>query len=129
MILSQRRRNRFGKRQRKEKRTGSKSEGKKLSSFEVEFANIEFEGREVPAQELADKLDTSSRTLLSWLGDSNKRKKDSAIIMKNIRELITKCISEERKNRVRQTRKTAQSSAVMRRCAKRCAGPILRIVV
>ena len=62
----------------KEKRTGSKSEGKKLSSFEVEFANIEFEGREVPAQELADKLDTSSRTLLSWLGDSNKRKKDLA---------------------------------------------------
>jgi uncharacterized protein YjcR len=44
----------------------------------VEFANIEFEGREVPAQELADKLDTSSRTLLSWLGDSNKRKKDLA---------------------------------------------------
>ena len=38
--------------------------------------------------------------------------------MKNIRELITKCISEERKNRVRQTRKTAQSSAVMRRCAE-----------
>ena len=29
-------------------------------------------------QELADKLDTSSRTLLSWLGDSNKRKKDLA---------------------------------------------------
>ena len=62
----------------KRKELAQKAKEKKLSSFEVEFANIEFEGREVPAQELADKLDTSSRTLLSWLGDSNKRKKDLA---------------------------------------------------
>ena len=62
----------------KRKELAQKAKEKKLSSFEVEFANIEFEGRVVPAQELADKLDTSSRTLLSWLGDSNKRKKDLA---------------------------------------------------
>ena len=62
----------------KRKELAQKAKEKKLSSFEIEFANIEFEGREVPAQELADKLDTSSRTLLSWLGDSNKRKKDLA---------------------------------------------------
>ena len=37
-----------------------------------------MEGREVLAQELSDKLETTSRTLLSWLGDSNKRKKDLA---------------------------------------------------
>ena len=73
--------------------------------------------------------------------------------MKNIRGLMAKCTSGERKNRVRQTRKMAQSSAVWRRCAepeiygpahgarnldlvqscavrqKGCAGPILRIVV
>ena len=66
---------------------------------------------------------------------------------------MAKCTSGERKNRVRQTRKKAQSSAVWRRCAepeiygpahgahnlglvqscavrqKGCAGPILRIVV
>lgn len=37
-----------------------------------------MEGREVPAQELSEKLETTSKTLLSWLGDSNKRKKDLA---------------------------------------------------
>ena len=41
---------------------------KKRNAFEIEFSNIEMEGREVPAQELAEKLDTNSRELLSWLG-------------------------------------------------------------
>lgn len=59
---------------RKEK--AQKSKEKKLSEFEVEFSNIEIEGREVPAQELADKLEMSSKTLLSWLGDTNKQKKE-----------------------------------------------------
>jgi len=35
-----------------------------------------MEGREVSAQELAEKLDTSSRELLSWLGDGARQKKD-----------------------------------------------------
>ena len=35
-----------------------------------------MEGREVSAQELADKLDTNPRELLSWLGDSKRQKKD-----------------------------------------------------
>ena len=37
-----------------------------------------MEGREVPAQELSEKLETTARTLLSWLGESSKRKKDLA---------------------------------------------------
>ena len=45
---------------------------KKRNAFEIEFSNIEMEGREVPAQELAEKLDTNSRELLSWLGDTKR---------------------------------------------------------
>lgn len=58
------------------KEQAQKTKEKKLSAFEIEFSNIEIEGREVPAQELADKLETPSRTLLAWLGDSNKQKSD-----------------------------------------------------
>ena len=60
------------------KEQAKKAKEKKLSAFEIEFANIEMEGREVPAQELSEKLETTSKTLLSWLGDSSKRKKDLA---------------------------------------------------
>lgn len=38
------------------KRAAKKAKEKKLSAFEIEFANIEMEGREVLAQELSDKL-------------------------------------------------------------------------
>lgn len=62
----------------KRKEQAKKSKERKLSAFEIEFANIEFEGREVPAQELADKLQTTSRTLLTWLGDGSKKKKELA---------------------------------------------------
>ena len=60
------------------KEQGKKNKEKKLSAFEIEFASIEMEGREVSAQELSEKLETTARTLLSWLGDSSKRKKDLA---------------------------------------------------
>lgn len=49
---------------------------KKRNEFEIEFSNIEMEGREVPAQELAEKLGTNSRELLSWLGDTKRQKRD-----------------------------------------------------
>lgn len=49
---------------------------KKRNNFEIEFTNIEVEGREVSAQELADKLETNSKELLSWLGDTKRQKKD-----------------------------------------------------
>jgi len=60
----------------KRKEQAKKKKEKSLNSFEIEFTNIEVEGREVPAQELADKLKTTSRTLLTWLGDGGKRKKE-----------------------------------------------------
>lgn len=60
----------------KRKEQAQKNKEKKLTEFEIEFSSIEMEGREVSAQELADKLETSSKTLLSWLGDTSKQKKD-----------------------------------------------------
>lgn len=49
---------------------------KKRNNFEIEFLNIEMEGREVSAQELAGKLDTNSKELLAWLGDTKRQKKE-----------------------------------------------------
>lgn len=59
----------------KEKRQeqAEKNKNKKVNQFEIEFSNIEIEGREVPAEELANKLNTTPKTLLAWLGKSKKR--------------------------------------------------------
>lgn len=55
-----------------------KNKKKKVNEFEIQFSNIEIEGREVPAEELAEKLNTASKTLLGWLGKSKKRNEDLA---------------------------------------------------
>lgn len=60
------------------KEQAKKAKEKKLSAFEIEFANIEMEGREVSAQELSEKMETPSRTILSWLSDGSKCKKELA---------------------------------------------------
>lgn len=62
----------------KEKRQemAKKSNEIKTNNFEIEFSNIEIEGREVPAKELAEKLNISSKTLLSWLGTGKKQNKE-----------------------------------------------------
>lgn len=62
----------------KEKRQeqAEKNKNKKVNQFEIEFSNIEIEGREVPAEELANKLNTASKTLLGWLGKGKKRNED-----------------------------------------------------
>lgn len=64
----------------KEKRQeqAEKNKNKKINQFEIEFSNIEIEGREVPAEELANKLNTTPKTLLAWLGKSKKRNEDLA---------------------------------------------------
>lgn len=64
----------------KEKRQeqAEKNKNKKVNQFEIEFSNIEIEGREVPAEELAEKLNTTPKTLLAWLGKSKKRNEDLA---------------------------------------------------
>lgn len=58
----------------KRKKQAQENKKKKVSEFEIVFSNIEFEGREVSAQELSDKLNVSARTVLSWLGNSQKQK-------------------------------------------------------
>lgn len=50
----------------------AKAKNKKVNQFEIEFSNIEIEGREVPADELAEKIGITSKTLLSWLGNTKK---------------------------------------------------------
>ena len=64
----------------KEKRQeqAEKNKNKKVNQFEIEFSNIEIEGREVPAEEHANKLNTTPKTLLAWLGKSKKRNEDLA---------------------------------------------------
>ena len=58
------------------KRQAEDKQLKKRNEFEIEFSNIELDGREVPAQELAEKLGTNSKELLSWLGDTKRQKRD-----------------------------------------------------
>lgn len=58
------------KKQAEEKRT------KKRNAFEIEFSGIELEGRKVSAQELAERLETTSKELLSWFGNGQRQKKD-----------------------------------------------------
>lgn len=62
----------------KEKRQeqAKKSNESKINKFEIEFSNIELEGRGVSAEELAEKLNTTSRTLLGWLGSGKKQNKE-----------------------------------------------------
>lgn len=62
----------------KEKRQemAGKNKAKKINQFEIEFSNIELEGEEVSAEELAEKLNTTSRTLLGWLGTGQKRNQE-----------------------------------------------------
>ena len=60
----------------KRKENAQKTRERKLNEFEIAFQNIEFDGREISATELADALDTTSKELLSWLGTGKRRKKE-----------------------------------------------------
>lgn len=81
------------------KRNAENNKIKKLNEFEIAFQNIEFDGREIPAEELADALDTNSKELLSWLGTGKKSKKE-------LREKYEKYLGENGKMHIR--RKGAQ---------------------
>lgn len=50
----------------------AKAKNKKVTQFEIEFSNIEIEGREVPADELAEKMNSNTKTLLGWLGKGKR---------------------------------------------------------
>lgn len=57
------------------KNQAEKERIKKRNAFEIEFSNLELEGKEVSAQELAEKIDTTSKELLSWFGNGQRQKK------------------------------------------------------
>ena len=58
------------------KENAQKNRERKLNEFEIAFQNIEFDGREIPALELAETLETSTKELLSWLGEGRRQKKE-----------------------------------------------------
>ena len=63
------------------------------------FQNIEFDGREISASELAEALETSAKELLSWLGEGKRQKKE-------LRNKFEKYFGEDGKTYIR--RKGAQ---------------------
>ena len=67
---------------------------KKRNEFEIEFSNLELEGQEVSAEELAEKLGTNPRDLLSWLGNGARQKK-------NLKDSFEKYMGEDGKMHVR----------------------------
>lgn len=74
---------------------------KKRNDFEIEFSNIEMEGREASAQELADKLGTNPRELLSWFGDSKRQKRE-------LKKDFEKYIGNDGKSYIRRKEGSAQ---------------------
>lgn len=83
----------------KRKENAQKTRERKLNEFEIAFQNIEFDGREISAAELAEALDTTSRELLSWLGETKRQKKE-------LRKKFEKYIGDDGKAYIR--RKGAQ---------------------
>lgn len=88
--------------QKRRKENAKKKREKKLNEFEIEFQNIEFDGRDVSATELADALNTNSKELLSWLGEGKRQKKE-------LKEKFEKYSGDDGKTYIR--RKGAQECA------------------
>ncbi len=78
----------------KRKKQAEGNRQKKLNEFEIEFSNIEMDGREVSAQELAGKLDTTPKELLSWFGDGQRKKQ-------NLKEDFEKYVGNDGKAYIR----------------------------
>ena len=81
------------------KENAQKNRERKLNEFEIAFQNIEFDGREISASELAEALETSAKELLSWLGEGKRQKKE-------LRNKFEKYFGEDGKTYIR--RKGAQ---------------------
>lgn len=76
-----------------------KREAEKTEWIWIAFQNIEFDGREISASELAEVLETNTKELLSWLGTGKRQKKE-------LREKFEKYSGEDGKTYIR--RKGAQ---------------------
>lgn len=60
----------------KRKKQAESDRQKKRNEFEIEFSNLELEGKNVSAQELADKLEKTPKEILSWFGNGQRQRKD-----------------------------------------------------
>lgn len=60
----------------KRKKQAESDRQKKRNEFEIEFSNIELEGKNVSAQELADRLEKTPKEVLSWFGNGQRQRKD-----------------------------------------------------
>ena len=78
----------------KRKKQAEDNRIKKQNEFEIEYANLEFEGEEVSANVLAEKLETTSKELLSWFGDGKRQKR-------NLKDKFEKYIGEDGKSYIR----------------------------
>ncbi|MDE7211857.1 MAG: DNA primase, partial [Lachnospiraceae bacterium] len=79
------------------KKQAESTRQKKLNEFEIEFSNLEMDGGEVSAQELAGKLNISPRELLAWLGDTKRQKHD-------LKKGFEKYVGEDGKSYIRRVR-------------------------
>ncbi len=78
----------------KRKKQAEENREKKRNEFEIEFSNLELEGKTVSAQELAEKLKTTSKELLTWFGEGKRQKK-------NLKDDFEKYMGEDGKAYIR----------------------------
>lgn len=83
------------------KKQAEKDRIEKLNKFETVFLSIEIDERGVPAQELAEKLDMSSKVLLSWFGNGQKQNK-------NLKQDFERYSGEDGRAYIRRKGKSAQ---------------------
>ena len=62
-----------GKEQRKKQAEKQKKD--RIDAFEMTFATLNADGEEVSAQDMADAMGVTSKTLLAWIGDTKRRNK------------------------------------------------------
>ena len=83
----------------KRKKQAEKKKEKQSNEFEIAFSNLEFDGGDVAAADLAEALEVSAHTLCTWLGQGNRSKKE----LKKEFEIFT---SEDGKRCVRRVEQT-----------------------
>ena len=83
----------------KRKKQTEENRIRKQNQFEIEFSNIELDGRDISAQELAEKLGTNAKELCSWLGDGKRQKRE-------LKENFEKFLGVDGKTYVRRRGKT-----------------------
>jgi RecA-family ATPase len=98
------------------KENAQKSRERKLNEFEIAFQNIEFDGREVSATELAEVLETNTKELLAWIGTGKRQKKE-------LREKFEKYYGEDGKTYIRRKSENSAHNHDTAHDNEQCAQP------